>query len=144
MHILMKITTPDLTLQLLVHCSLVYLPGVGDWGPLGYLNQSSMDSLVESRRMCCSDATPATKVTTTLRYALIFNTRFSNPHCWPPLLHYLGLKPPTLLLVPPHMMTGWVNSPSLTNKAAHLFSALGHFIELLDFLQKYLIAFVWC
>jgi len=41
------------------------------------------------------------------------------------------------------MMTGWVNSPSLTNKAAHLFSVLGHFIELnFDFLEKYLIAFV--
>ena len=95
--------TPDKTFSDI--CILANLPGVGDWGPLGYLNQSSMDSLVESRRMCCSDATPATKVATTPRYALIFSTRFSNPRFWPPLLHGLGLKPAPCSLFP---LTWWL------------------------------------
>ena len=81
--------------MLIIHTimNVVLSPGVGAPGPLGYLNHSHIESLLESRRMCCSDITPITRVVTRLGWVLILSAisifQKSNPSSAP--FHFLCL-----------------------------------------------------
>ena len=82
--------------MLIIHTTIknvVLSPGVGAPGPWGYLNHSQLESLLESRRMCCSDITPITSVVTRLGCVFILSSisifQKSNPSSAP--FHFLCL-----------------------------------------------------